>query len=256
MTKMQNFTKGFFKENPIFVYLLGMCPSLAVTATVETSLGMGILVILVLTASNIVVSLFKDYIPDQVRTPAYIVIIATFVTIISMVTEATALTLFDSLGVFIPLIVVNCLILGRAEAFASKNNVVDSAIDGVGMGLGFTLGLVTIGIVRELLATGGIMYGIYLPFFVDSPITIFSFDWIINLFTDGFEISKYGIKIFSLPPGAFISIGLLLAIFNFRGVKKAKKAEIAKKIMIAEKKAIALEKKKLAAAKLVKAGDE
>jgi electron transport complex protein RnfE len=255
MTKIQNLTKGFFKENPIFVYLLGMCPSLAVTSSFETSLGMGLLVILVLTSSNIVVSMFKNYIPDQVRTPAYIVIIATFVTIISMLTEAFAIELFDSLGVFIPLIVVNCLILGRAEAFASKNNVVDSAIDGFGMGLGFTLGLIIIGLTREMLATGGVMYGVYLPFFVDSPITLFSFDWIINLFTDGFVISDYGIKIFSLPPGAFISIGLLLAIFNYKNVKKAKVAEIAKKKKIEGLKKAAMAKK-IAAVKLAKAGGE
>ena len=148
MSKKENFLKGFIKENPIFVFLLGMCPALAVTSTFETALGMGLLVIFVLTGSNVVISLLRKYIPDNVRTPSYIVIIATFVTIIKMLTNAYAFPLYQSLGVFIPLIVVNCLILGRAESFASKNNVVDSAIDGVGMGLGFTFALVVIGIIR------------------------------------------------------------------------------------------------------------
>ena len=163
MTKKENFLKGFIKENPIFVFLLGMCPALAVTATFETSLGMGLLVIFVLTSSNVAISLLKKYIPEEVRTPSYIVIIATFVTVVKMLTEAYALPLYTALGVFIPLIVVNCLILGRAEAFASKNGVIDSAIDGVGMGIGFTIGLSIIGITRELLATGQIAYGVYLP---------------------------------------------------------------------------------------------
>jgi len=258
MSKKENFLKGFFKENPIFVFLLGMCPALAVTATFETSLGMGLLVVLVLTGSNIVVSLVKSYIPDQVRTPSYIVIIATFVTVVKMLTFAYAIDLYDALGVFLPLIVVNCLILGRAEAFASKNNVVDSAIDGIGMGLGFTFALVVIGIFREFLATGGVMWGVYLPFFVDSPIHLFTLDWIINLFTDGFVIADYGLAVFSLPPGAFIALGIILASFQFRRTRKLKKEEEEKTRFLEEKKKIALEKKKaktLAEAKLVKAGD-
>ncbi len=254
MSKKENFLKGFLKENPIFVFLLGMCPALAVTATFETSLGMGLLVVFVLTSSNIVVSAVKKWIPHDVRTPAYIVIIATFVTVVGMVTEAYALDLYLALGVFIPLIVVNCLILGRAEAFASKNTVVDSAIDGIGMGLGFTFALVVIGILREFLATGGIMYGVYLPFFVDAPITIFSLDMIINLFTNGFVISDYGLKVFSLPPGAFIALGIILAVFQFKKARKDRKAAIAKMERIAELKRVALEKKKQAALKLAKAG--
>ena len=231
---------------------------MAVTATFETSLGMGLLVVLVLTGSNIVVSLVKSYIPDQVRTPSYIVIIATFVTVVKMLTFAYAIDLYDALGVFLPLIVVNCLILGRAEAFASKNNVVDSAIDGIGMGLGFTFALVVIGIFREFLATGGVMWGVYLPFFVDSPIHLFTLDWIINLFTDGFVIADYGLAVFSLPPGAFIALGIILASFQFRRTRKLKKEEEEKKRFLEEKKKIALEKKKAKAleeAKLVKAGE-
>ena len=259
MSKKENFLKGFFKENPIFVFLLGMCPALAVTATFETSLGMGLLVVFVLTSSNIVVSLVKKWIPHDVRTPAYIVIIATFVTVVKMLTEAYAIDLYDALGVFLPLIVVNCLILGRAEAFASKNNVVDSAIDGVGMGLGFTLGLVVIGILREFLATGGIMFGVYLPV-GDGPITLLSLDMIINLFAADFHITDYGMKAFSLAPGAFIALGIILAVFQFKKSRVDRKLAIAKMEMIAEKKRIALEKKKaaaqkLTAAKLAKAGE-
>ena len=253
MTKKENFLKGFFKENPIFVFLLGMCPALAVTGTFETSLGMGLLVVFVLTSSNIVVSLVKKWIPHDVRTPAYIVIIATFVTVVKMLTEAYAIDLYDALGVFLPLIVVNCLILGRAEAFASKNTVVDSAIDGVGMGLGFTLGLVVIGITRELLATGGIMFGVYLPI-GDGPITLFSLDMIINLFAADFVISDYGMKAFSYAPGAFIALGLILAVIQFRKSRIDRKIAIAKMEMIAEKKRIARDKKILAAQKLAKAG--
>jgi len=235
MTKKENFLKGFFKENPIFVFLLGMCPALAVTATFETSLGMGLLVVFVLTSSNIVVSLVKKWIPHDVRTPAYIVIIATFVTVVKMLTEAYAIDLYDALGVFLPLIVVNCLILGRAEAFASKNNVLDSAIDGVGMGLGFTLGLVTIGILREFLATGGIMFGVYLPI-GDNPITLLSLDMIINLFNSDFHITDYGIKVFSLPPGAFIALGIILAVFQFKKQEKIVRLQLLKWSLLLRKK--------------------
>ncbi len=176
-----------------------------------------------------------------------------------MLTEAYAIDLYDALGVFLPLIVVNCLILGRAEAFASKNNVVDSAIDGVGMGLGFTLGLVVIGILREFLATGGIMFGVYLPV-GDGPITLLSLDMIINLFAADFHITDYGMKAFSLAPGAFIALGIILAVFQFKKSRVDRKLAIAKMEMIAEKKRIALEKKKaaarkLTAAKLAKAGE-
>jgi len=254
MTKKENFLKGFIKENPIFVFLLGMCPALAVTSTFETSLGMGLLVIFVLTSSNIVVSLAKSFIPDTVRTPAYIVIIATFVTVVKMVTEAYALPLYESLGVFIPLIVVNCLILGRAEAYASKNKVLDSAIDGLGMGLGFTMALVMIGVFRELLATGGIMYGDYLPFFVDKPFQLFTLDWVINIFASDFRIADYGLAVFSLPPGAFITLGIILAMFQFKTSRRVKREAAEKMALIKEKKRMALEKKKLAAKVLAEAG--
>jgi len=247
MSKKENFLKGFFKENPIFVFLLGMCPALATTATFETALGMGILVVFVLTMSNIVVSLIRNFIPNDVRTPSYIVVIATFVTIVGMLTEWQAYELYEALGVFIPLIVVNCLILGRAESFASKNNVIDSAIDGLGMGLGFTFALVVIGIVREFLSTGSIMYGNYLPFFVEAPINLFTLDW----FLGGASIEDYAIPMFALPAGAFIALGIILAVMQNKQVKKAEKAEAERKALIAEKKRIALEKKKAAALKKV-----
>ncbi len=264
MTKKENFLKGFVKENPIFVFLLGMCPALAVTSTFETSLGMGLLVIFVLTSSNIVVSLVRKFIPNDVRTPAYIVIIATFVTVVRMMTQAYAVELYDALGVFIPLIVVNCLILGRAEAFASKNNVVDSIIDGVGMGLGFTMSLLVIGISRELISTGSLMYGVYLPFGVENPIAWFKLDWIIRFdnyisfipdfaFNNNFDIADYMIPMFGWAPGAFIALGIILAILQKNKIVKARKAEIAKQKMIEEKKQIALEKKRLAA---LKAGEQ
>lgn len=249
MSKKENFLKGFIKENPIFVFLLGMCPALAVTSTFETSLGMGLLVIFVLTSSNIAVSLVRKFIPNEVRTPAYIVIIATFVSVVRMVTELMSLELYDALGVFIPLIVVNCLILGRAEAFASKNKVVDSMIDGIGMGMGFTMALLIIGIVRELLATGSIMYGVYLPFGVTKEIYLFSFDWIIHLFNDGVNVVDYMLPMFSMAPGAFIALAMILAIIQHHRNQKLAKEEAAKKAMIEEKKRIALEKKQQAALK-------
>jgi electron transport complex protein RnfE len=244
MTKKENFFKGFVKENPIFVFLLGMCPALAVTSTFETALGMGLLVIFVLTGSNLVVSLLRKYIPDNVRTPSYIVIIATFVTVVKMLTNAYAFPLYQSLGVFIPLIVVNCLILGRAESFASKNNVIDSIIDGIGMALGFTVALIVIGVIRELLATGSIVYGEYLPFFVSEPIYLFSFDWILHLFNDSIFIADYALPMFGLPPGAFIALAFILAIIQFRTNRKKEREEAQKKAWIEQKKKEALERKK------------
>ena len=249
MSKKENFLKGFFKENPIFVFLLGMCPALAVTTSFETALGMGLLVIFVLTFSNIVISLLRNFIPNDVRTPAYIVVIATFVTIVRMLTEWQAFELYEALGVFIPLIVVNCLILGRAEAFASKNSILDSAIDGFGMGLGFTFALIVIGVFREFLGTGSVMYGNYLPFFVEEPLYLFTLDW----FLPGVSIEDYALKMFTSPAGAFIALGLILALIQFKQVKKQDKIDAAKKALIIEKKRIALEKKKAAA--LMKAGE-
>jgi len=148
MSKLYNLTKGILKENPIFVIVLGMCPTLATTSSAMNGLGMGLATTFVLFGSNTVISLIARYIPDKVRIPSYIVVIATFVTIVDLVMQAYAQSLYEKLGIFIPLIVVNCIVLGRAEAFANKNGVVDSMLDGIGMGLGFTFALTLLGSVR------------------------------------------------------------------------------------------------------------
>jgi Na+-translocating ferredoxin:NAD+ oxidoreductase subunit E len=188
MNQVQNFTKGFIRENPVFVLLLGMCPTLAVTSSAANGLGMGIATAFVLTCSNLVVSLVKNAIPDKVRIPAFIVIIASFVTIVELVMQAYAPSLFEALGIFIPLIVVNCIVLGRAEGFASKQNVFSSVIDGLGMGLGFTFALFMLGSIREMIGNGSILG---LKF-----------------------IHGDGILIFILSPGAFIVLGYLIALVN------------------------------------------
>ena len=192
------FLNGLIYENPTFVQLLGMCPTLAVTTTLKNGFGMGLSATAVLIMSNILISLLRKIIPDKVRIAAYIVIIATFVTIVQMVLEAFVPSLYASLGLFIPLIVVNCIILARAEAFASKNSVLRSAVDGLGMGLGFTAALSIISAVREILGQGTILgYTLY-----------------------GGTIKP--ISIISMPPGGFITLGILIAIINVIA-KKAKK---------------------------------
>lgn len=188
MSKLQLITKGILKENPTFVLILGMCPTLGVTSSAINGMGMGVATMAVLIMSNIAISLIKGFIPDKVRIPAFIVVIASFVTIIEMLMKAYVPALYASLGVFIPLIVVNCIILGRAEAFASKNNALDSALDGLGIGLGFTLSLTVIGIVREILGSG----------------SIFGF----NFAGDVMPL------IFILAPGGFIVLGYLMVLFN------------------------------------------
>jgi electron transport complex protein RnfE len=189
MNNMQNFTKGFFKENAVFVLLLGMCPTLGVTSSAINGLGMGLATTFVLIMSNLVISLVSSMIPDKVKIPSFIVIIASFVTIVDLVMAGYVPALHAQLGVFIPLIVVNCVVLGRAEAFASKNKLVPSIIDGAGMGLGFSMALTMLGAVRELLGTGKVF---------DYPI---------------FK-ENYGMLIFVLAPGAFLALGYLIAIIN------------------------------------------
>lgn len=188
MSQIKNFSKGFIKDNPVFVLLLGLCPTLGVTSTAINGLGMGLATTFVLVMSNIVVSLAKNAIPDKVRIPTFIVIIASFVTIVELVMQAFVPALFDALGLFIPLIVVNCLVLGRAEAFASKNNLWSSIVDGMGMGLGFAFALTLLGAVREILGSGA----------------IFSLKF----------IEGDGMLLFILPPGAFIALGYLIALMN------------------------------------------
>ncbi|HXL00137.1 MAG: electron transport complex subunit E [Dysgonamonadaceae bacterium] len=180
---------GIIKENPIFVLLLGMCPTLATTSSALNGMSMGLATLFVLTCSNIAISLLKNLIPDMVRIPAFIVIIATFVTIVQMLMNAYLPSLADTLGIFIPLIVVNCIVLGRAESFASKNNVIPSLFDGLGIGIGFTLALTILGSLREFLGTGKIF-----------SMTVYP--------------ENYGSLIFVLAPGAFIVLGYLIAIFN------------------------------------------
>ena len=188
MSKFEIITKGIIKNNPTFVLVLGMCPTLGVTSSAINGMGMGVATMAVLIMSNIVISLIKNLIPDKVRIPAFIVVIASFVTIIEMLMQAYVPSLYASLGVFIPLIVVNCIILGRAEAFASKNGVVDSALDGIGIGLGFTLSLTAIGMVREALGSGSI-FGMS---FADSGMPL----------------------LFILAPGGFLVLGYLMVLFN------------------------------------------
>lgn len=181
--------KGVIRENPTFVLVLGMCPTLGTTTSAANGFGMGVATMAVLIMSNIVISLIKNLIPDKVRIPAFIVVIASFVTIIQMLMQAYVPSLYASLGVFIPLIVVNCIILGRAEAFASKNGAFDSALDGVGIGLGFTLSLTVIGAVREILGSGSI-FGVSLG------------------------IGDYMPLVFVLAPGGFLVLGFLMVLFN------------------------------------------
>lgn len=196
--KISNLTKGILKENPIFVQLLGMCPTLAVTTSAINGVGMGLATTAVLVSSNVVISMIRKLIPAQVRIPAFVVVISTFVTVVGMMMEAFLPDLFSALGLFIPLIVVNCVILARAEAFASKNGVADSALDGIGMGLGFTLALLVLGAVREIIGNGSI-FGVSI-----------------------LGASYQPALIMILPPGGFLALGLLLALYNSYQIKKAK----------------------------------
>ena len=204
----QNFLKGIIQENPLFVSILGTCPALATTKTLEAAIGMGILFTIVLLCSNILISLIRKLIPDEIRTPAYIVVIATFVTIVKMFTNAFLPELYSTLGVFISLIVVNCIVLGRAEAYASKNTVFDSMIDALGMGVGYSIALCMMAFVRELLGTGGFTFG-----------QIFTFIPLTPLIIPGSK--NYVISLFQTPVGAFIVFGTILAIFAFRKNRKA-----------------------------------
>jgi electron transport complex protein RnfE len=191
MSLLENFKKGLWRENAVFRLLLGLCPTLAVTTSAENGLGMGLATTFVLVGSNIVVSLMRQVIPPKVRIPAFIVIIASFVTVVQLCMEAYFYDLYKALGIFIPLIVVNCVILGRAEAFASKNSLLPSTVDGLGMGTGFTLALFVLGAVRELFGSGTLL---------------------------GYAVFGAGYQpliLMILPPGAFIAMGLLLAAMNF-----------------------------------------
>lgn len=189
MSKVKILTKGFFKENPSLILVLGMCPTLAVTTSVNNAIGMGAATTFVLLMSNIIISLLKNVIPDKVRIPCYIVIIATFVSMVDLIIKGFMPALSESLGVFIPLIVVNCIVLGRAEAFANKNSVFDSMLDGLGMGIGFTISLILVAAVREILGAGSFMGMQFIP-------------------------SEYNILIFVLAPGAFLVLGFIMALMR------------------------------------------
>ena len=195
MTNWNNLTKGFFKENPVFVLLLGCCPTLATTTSAINGLSMGLATTFVLILSNMCISLLKNFIPNKVHIPCYIVVIASFVTVVQLLMQAYLPSIYETLGLFIPLIVVNCIVLGRAEAFASKNGIGASAVDGISMGLGYSMALTILGSIREILGSGSI------------------FGW---KFIEGDAI-----LVFVLAPGAFIAMGYLIAIMN-RILKKAK----------------------------------
>lgn len=189
MSNLKTLTNGLFRENPTFVLLLGMCPTLGVTTSAINGMGMGLATTFVLVMSNLVISLVANLIPDKIRIPSFIVIIAAFVTIVDMCMAAYLPSLHSALGLFIPLIVVNCIVLGRAEAFASKNKALPSILDGAGMGLGFTISLTLLGAIREFLGSGKIF-----------NLTVYN--------------ENYGMLIFVLAPGAFIALGYLIALVN------------------------------------------
>lgn len=197
-TPVERLYNGIIKENPTFVLMLGMCPTLAVTTSAMNGLGMGLTTMVILAMSNMMISMLRKVIPDGVRMPAYIVVVASFVTIVQFLLQGYIPDLYKSLGLYIPLIVVNCIILGRAEAYASKNTVLSSLFDGIGMGLGFTLGLTSIGIVREFIGSGSIF---------------------------GFEIFEEGVTIFVLAPGAFFVLAMLVALQNKLKTASAGKSE-------------------------------
>jgi len=197
MNFVKNLTRGIIRENPTFVLVLGMCPTLAVTTSSINGMGMGLATMVVLIGSNVVISAMRKIIPDNIRIPAFVVIIASFVTIIGMLMKAYLPTLDAALGIYIPLIVVNCIILARAEAFAFSNSVVDSFADGLGMGLGFTLALTLLGSIREILGAG----------------SIFGF----TLFGVAYE----PVLLMILPPGAFLTLGLMIGFINWKSKKKA-----------------------------------
>lgn len=190
MKRLSNLTRGILKENPVLVLILGTCPTLAVSTQATNAVGMGLAATAVLVCSNVAISLLRNVIPDKVRIPCYIVVIAGFVTIVQMVVEAYAYSLYQALGIFLPLIVVNCIILGRAEMFANKNGVGDSALDGIGMGIGFTLALLAMATIREIFGNGT-WFGMAIPVLSDNPISIMT-----------------------MAPGGFVVFGLLIALVN------------------------------------------
>ena len=239
----ESFLAPLWKQNPLLIALLGLCPALAVTKTLEAAFGMGLLFTFVLVCSNVIISLLRKIIPEEVRTPSYIVVIATFVTLVKMLSEAFLPELYSTLGVFVSLLVVNCIVLGRAEAFASKNGVVDSLLDGIGNGIGYTLAICMIAVIREVLGSGMLTFGGTFTFIADlnggEKIRLFL------LKGPGYDASMF---FFSSPAGGFLVLGIVIAIVaavtNYKTnkakvkarleAKKAKEAELAKKAQEAQ----------------------
>ena len=220
MSKLQILTKGLLKENPTFVLLLGMCPTLATTTSAVNGLSMGLATLFVLVLSNMAISLVAPYVPDKVHIPAYIVVIATFVTLLQFIMQAYTPGIYASLGLFIPLIVVNCIILGRAEAFASKNGIADSALDGLGMGLGYTCALLVMSAIRQIIGTGVLNFA--------NPITeamVFEIKLIPQAYT---------VSMFTTPVGGFLTFACLAAALACYKNNKAKKAAEAEEMKIAK----------------------
>ncbi|WP_270780265.1 electron transport complex subunit RsxE [Holdemanella biformis] len=216
MNRFENFKAGLIKDNPVFSLFLGICSTLAITTTVNNAIGMGVSVIIVLIMSNVIISCVRKITPDEIRIPVYIVIIATLVKIIQMLIQAYAPSLNTSLGVFIPLIVVNCIILGRAEAFASKNGILDSALDGLGMGLGYTLAVLSMSFIRELISTGGIK--------VVNPFNEAQVWLNLHIIPENFTISIFGSSV-----GAFITFAVLAAAVGAYKQHVTAKEEVAAK---------------------------
>lgn len=210
---MKELTKGIFKENPTFIIMLGMCPTLGVTTQVFNAFGMGASVLFVLLGSNMIISALRKVIPDAIRIPAYIVVIASFVTIVEMVLHAYVPAVYDALGVYLPLIVVNCIILGRAEAFANKNTILDSALDAVGMGIGFTLALSLIAAIREVVGAG--------------TITLLNLSETQRIVITLPGISESPVRVMTLAAGALLLMGYLKAFFNWNTGRKARGGETA-----------------------------
>ena len=217
----ESFLAPLWRANPLLVSLLGLCPALAVTKTLEAAFGMGILFTIVLVCSNVIISAIRRWIPEEVKTPSYIVVIATFVTLVKMLAEAFLPELYSTLGVFVSLLVVNCIVLGRAEAFASKNGVVDSLLDGIGNGIGYTLAICLIGLIREILGTGRITFGATFTFIAQAN---GGNKFIIPLLrNDAFDVSM---SFFSSPAGGFLVLGITLAIVMAITNYKQNKAKV------------------------------
>lgn len=238
MNRKENFFAGFIRENPVFGLYLGLCSTLAITTNLNNAIGMGLCVIVILIASNCIISAIRKIVPDEIRIPVFIVVIATLVKITALLLQAYVPSLYSAIGIYIDLIVVNCIILGRAEAFASKNGIADSALDGLGMGLGYTFALLAMSIIRQILGTGVLSF--------TNPLTdavVFSIKIIPETFT---------INLFTTCVGGFLTFSVLAAALAAYKNNLAAKAEAARKAEEAAKKAAALEAKKAAAAKEAK----